>query len=348
MRLKALYAAATMVALAGCASGSGQAPVPFNAAALETAPAAVLKDGYPATQATFPNGVVGYPSLIYAQPAGFRPNTLDVYVPAAARSGQKLPLIVFVHGGGWTSGHTRHSGAFSDWPGVLAAISAHGYVVASVNYRLSAEAPSPAAIHDVKAAVKWLRSESGRFGIDTSRVVSFGGSAGGQLAALLATSCGVAELEPPKTTLARPGVETDISAQSDCVQGAAIWYGVFDFAPLVAARPGAPAPDNAYLNCAPGQCSEAAVRMASAVAYLDAKDPPFLLVHGEADRVVSVEQSRSFAAAMKAKGLPVELDVIPQVDHSFIGATPDVTRAASLKAIQETVAFFDKVTALPK
>lgn len=256
--------------------------------------------------------------------------------------------MLFVHGGGWTSGHTRHSGAFADWPGVLAAIAAHGYVVASVNYRLSAEAPSPAAIHDVKAALKWLRSESDRFGIDPQRAVSFGGSAGGQLAALLATSCGVAELAPPRATLSRPGVDADISSQSDCVQGAAIWYGVFDFSPLVSARTspsGAPAAPNAYLDCAPGSCSEAAIRMASAVAYLDASDPPFMLIHGDIDRVVSVEQSRNFAASLKAKGVAAELDVIAGVDHSFIGATPEATRAASLRAITATLAFFDKVTA---
>ena len=346
-RVTALLAAGAM-GLAACANGPAPTPAVFDAAALQTAANAVLRDGYPVAEVAFAGDVVGYPSIIYSQPAGFRPNTLDIYVPTAARRGEKLPLVLFVHGGGWTSGHTRHSGAFADWPGVLAAIAAHGYVVASVNYRLSTEAPSPAAIHDVKAALKWLRSESGRFGIDSQRAVVFGGSAGGQLAALLATSCGVAELTPSKSELSRPGVDTDISSQSDCVQGAAIWYGVFDFFPLVSARTlpsGAPAGPNAYLDCTPGSCSEAAIRMASAVAYLDASDPPFMLVHGDIDRVVSVEQSRNFAASLKTKGVAAELDVIVGVDHSFIGATPEATRAASLRAITTTVAFFDKVTA---
>jgi acetyl esterase/lipase len=302
----------------------------------------VLRDGYPRVEVSFPGGVTGYPALIYAQPPGYRPNTLDIYMPAAARD-ERLPLVVYIHGGGWTSGHTRHSGAFSDWPGVLAGIAAHGYVVASLNYRLSGEAPSPAAIHDVKSAVKWLRANAGVYGIDGSTVLTFGGSAGGQLAALAATSCGVADLSPPNEAMALPGVTGNASDQSDCVQGGAIWYGVFDFAPLVAA--GAPAANpNAYLDCTPGACSAEAVSRASAVAHVSEDDPPFLLVHGANDRVVAADQSRSFAEALKAKGVGVTLDIIPDVDHSFIGATPEATRVASLRALAETVAFFDRVS----
>ena len=91
----------------------------------------------------FPTASLGLADLIYASPAGFRPVTLDLYLPAQRR--MPLPTIVFVHGGGWTGGHSRQAGAFENWPRVLASIAARGYVVASVNYRLSSEAVSPAA-----------------------------------------------------------------------------------------------------------------------------------------------------------------------------------------------------------
>jgi acetyl esterase/lipase len=98
--------------------------------------------------------VSGLPDLVYSTLSGFRPLTLDLYVPANPVSGG-APVIIYVHGGGWMSGHTRHSGAFENWPGVLASLAGRGYVVASLNYRLSSEAPSPAAEQDVKSAVRW-------------------------------------------------------------------------------------------------------------------------------------------------------------------------------------------------
>src|SRR5262245_1854065 len=142
---------------------------------------AVLEDRYPERRVAFPGGVTGLPDLTYATVAGFRPLTLDLYLPAGSVSGG-APVIIYVHGGGWTSGHTRHSGAFENWPGVLASLASKGYVVASLNYRLSSEAPSPAAEQDIKSAVRWLRASATRFGIDKRRVGIWGGSAGGQLA----------------------------------------------------------------------------------------------------------------------------------------------------------------------
>src|SRR6185369_12270345 len=142
-----------------------------------------------------PGDVVGFPDLTYSSLSGYRPLILDLYKPA--KSGKPLPLVIYLHGGGWQGGHTRHSGAFEDWPGVLASIAARGYVVASVEYRLSGEAAFPAAVQDVKAAIRWLRMHATEFGIDKARAVVWGGSAGGQLAALVGASCGVAALEPP-------------------------------------------------------------------------------------------------------------------------------------------------------
>ncbi len=77
---------------------------------------------------------------------------------------------------------------------------------------------------------------------------------------------------------------------------------------------------------------------------MDAKDPPALLIHGEIDRVVPVAQSRAFDAALRAKGVASELVVIPAVDHSFIGSSPEATRKASLQALSKTFAFIDAVS----
>ena len=162
--------------------------------AVATAAHPVLEDRYPERRTAFAGGVVGFADLTYSVLPGFRPLRLDLYQPPGAPGSH--PLVVFIHGGGWMSGHTRHSGAFEDWPGVLASLAAKGYVVASLEYRLSGEAPFPAAIQDVKAAIRWLRARAPQYGIDRQRAIVWGGSAGGQLAALAATSCGAAALRP--------------------------------------------------------------------------------------------------------------------------------------------------------
>jgi acetyl esterase/lipase len=166
---------------------------------------AVLEDHYPPQQVNFAGGVVGLSNLVYSTPAGFRPLTLDLYLPPAA-GGAKTPkpLVIYIHGGGWSGGHSRNSGTFVDFPGVLASLAAKGYVVASLNYRLSGEAKFPAAEIDVKTAIRWLRTNAGKYGIDKTLIAVWGGSAGGHLAALTATTCGVAALEPP----APPGTRT--------------------------------------------------------------------------------------------------------------------------------------------
>jgi len=302
-----------------------------------TAASAVLEDRYPERRVAFPDGVVGLADVVYSTVSGFRPLTLDLYLPPKASSATAaLPAIIYVHGGGWTSGHTRHSGAFQDWPKVLASLAAKRYVVVSVNYRLSGEASSPAAEQDIKTAVRWLRDHAGQYGIDKRRIGIWGGSAGGQLAALAGTSCGVAALEPIVPQNSKPAV----TLESTCVQSVVTWYGVFDFAPL-ARDANADTPVTRYLGCSGAACSDEKVALASAIRYVDRSDPPFLLIHGALDKTVSVEQSRAFHEALRAKGVRSELLVIPDVDHSFVGNSAELTRRASLSALQATFRFFD-------
>jgi acetyl esterase/lipase len=197
----------SMLVALGFASGIAFADAPPASEEPAIGTKAVLEDRYPERRIAFPGGVTGLPDLTYSTLSGFRPLTLDLYLPASPPSGG-APVIIYVHGGGWTSGHTRHSGAFENWPGVLASLAGRGYVVASLNYRLSAEAPSPAAEQDIKSAVRWLRANAARFSVDKRRIGIWGGSAGGQLAALAGTSCGVSALEPPAADAKAP-VESD-------------------------------------------------------------------------------------------------------------------------------------------
>ena len=287
------------------------------------AEAASQADVYPDRLTHFPNGVTGLADVTYSVIPGFRPLVLDLYQPSGDTP---KPLILFIHGGGWVGGNTRHSGALENFPLAIADLAAEGFVVASVEYRLSSEAPFPAALQDVRAALRYLKENAGKYRIARDKVAVWGGSAGGQLAALAAASCGDQTLD------AAPA-----AAGSECVQGAVVWYGVFDFAPVVAEA--GETPVSRYLAC-DGPCPAATVHSASPMSYVSADDPPFLLIHGEQDRTVDVGQSRSFEAALHKAGVSVRSIYIPGVDHSFVGRTRDETRAATLQATNATFDFF--------
>ncbi len=295
-----------------------------------------LTDVYPDRVTAFPDGVTGLADVVYSALPGFRPMIVDIYMP---KDTAPKPLILYIHGGGWMGGHTRHSGALSDFPEVLARLASEGFVVASLEYRLSGEAPFPAQLQDARAAIRFLKANAAKYGIDASRVGVWGGSAGGHLTGLIATSCGETGVDPAPAP-----------AGSECVQAAVTWYGVFDFAPMLKKAAAAPNPTSAeysLLRCRPEDCTAEQVAAVSPVAHVDRNDPPMLLIHGEKDSVVDVSQSHMMEARLRSVGVPVDAIYIPGVDHSFVGATPEETRAATLKATNATFDFFHTALKVP-
>jgi acetyl esterase/lipase len=321
VRVIALMALATALAPAGAAEpGKRVFPV---------ADKPVLEDRAPAVPTAFPDGVTMHRDVVYQTLPGYRPQIVDVYVPATPGP---HPLVLYIHGGGWMGGHTRHSGALADFPKVLAALAAEGFTVASLEYRLSGEAAFPAQLKDSNAALRFLRAHAADYRIDPKRVGVWGGSAGGHLAALTALTCRNTELDPA-------------SANDGCVQAAVTWYGVYDFTGMTA-TPDGNAAGARLLHCA-GTCPPDKIRMVSPVSYIDAKDPPFLLIHGNDDKVVPVAQSHTGEATLKKAGVSVESIYIPGVDHSFIGANPAATRDATLWATNATFDFFHAKLGVP-
>jgi acetyl esterase/lipase len=239
---------------------------------------------------------------------------------------------------------------------VLASFAARGYVVASLDYRLLGDEIAPAAIQDTKAAIKFLRANAAKYNIDKNRGVTWGPSAGGQLSALAGTSCGAGALSPPARAGrgaapgnaaagrgAAPGraqtvetaapAPTGMDAESDCVQAAVGWYGIYNFATMQGR--------SAYLGCENTPCTTEKINEESPQFYISEKTPPFLIIHGVKDTTVPVKQAEDFYAALKAKGVKAELMLIPTVGHSFIGDTPEATRAASQQALEKTIQWID-------
>jgi len=313
----------------------GVAAQPLSHAQVPVAAQVVRADLYPERQVSFPGGVTGLPDLTYLTVSGYRPLTLDLYLPPE-ETGSARPFVMYVHGGGWSGGTSRNSGAFENFPEVLASIAARGYVVASIHYRLSGEEPFPANIQDVKSAIRWLRTNAEEYGIDKSRGLVWGPSAGGHLAALAATSCGVDALEPaaprgPGRGQAPPA-ET-APQESDCVQGLVAWYGLFNFE-------GARFPAGVF-GCEGSDCDPEVLRLASPVTHIDPSDPPMLIIHGELDRTIPVEQAREFYRLLQEEGVESELIVMPDIGHSYMGEDHQATIEASNIGLQKTIEFIE-------
>jgi acetyl esterase/lipase len=254
--------------------------------------------------------------VVYSTVPGYRPLRLDLYRPVG--KAKPLPLIVFVHGGGWSQANPRVGAAFADFPAVLGSLAERGYVVASIGYRLSGEAAFPAQLDDLRAALSFLRTHAERLGIEPARIGLWGMSAGAHLAALQVTGCG-----------------TD-----PCVQAFAGWFGVYDLA-AHEATPGS-ASVRALLRCEPAGCSKESIAAASPLRQAGAGDPPTLLVHGSADRQVAPAHSQALASALVDAGVDAELLLLPAVGHGLIGADAAATASALQAALQETVGFFDR------
>jgi acetyl esterase/lipase len=292
-------------------------------------------------------------TIVYGSVFGHRPLELDLYLP----DGQtRPPVVLFVHGGGWALGDRSTAGPAFPGRSLFERLAAAGFAVASADYRLTGEAVFPAQLHDVKAAVRWLRRHDDEFGFDGSRIVVWGESAGGHLAALAGLTGDSPDpflegsvAEPPAGPVPVPGDHIDAEPVSTAVSGVVDWYGITDLvalAPVVASGPG-PAehdsPSSPEGGLIGGQVSANPdlARAASPVSYVHAGAPPFLIMHGTADTGVPVIQGQLLAAALIDAGAKhVETEWVEGASHMWIGVPP----ARVDEIFDSSVAFIRDVT----
>jgi len=223
---------------------------------------------------------------------GHERQKLDLYVPV--KSGEPMPLIVWIHGGGWAGGNKEYCPVLS-WAG-------KGCVISSIDYRLSQDAKFPAQIEDCKAAVRWLRIHSEEYNIDPDRVVAWGDSAGGHLASLLGTEDDEGEWDQ-----SAPEVSSRVQAVID-------WYGRADLTRVSTDLALADTPSARLLGGCGKEIAELA-REASPILHVSDDDPPFLIVHGTKDPVVPLRQSQAFSRALKEAGVDSHLVTIEGAGH---------------------------------
>ena len=256
---------------------------------------------------------------------------LDLHLPAHA--GDRLPLVVVIHGGAFLMGDKTMDAE------EIAALVDAGFAAAALNYRLSGEARFPAAVEDVKAAVRFLRANAAEYGLDPDRFGAFGASAGGHLACMLGVTASTTRFDDP--ALGHAG-------ESSAVRAVASWFAPIDFltmdeqhrANAVCASQFHPhdaldSPESRWLG-APIQTIPEEVRAASPLAYLDeaAELPPFHLEAGDEDCSVPGEQTGQLAAALRERGADVTHHVVRGAGHG--------RRFPAAERMPGVVAFFQR------
>lgn len=222
------------------------------------------------------------------------PLRLDVYEPIA---GADRPSLVFYHGGAWREGDKAQN------DGHARALAARGVVCVAPTYRLSGEATFPAQARDAAAAVRFLRANTGEYGVDPERIAAGGVSAGAHLAALVGAADGAFDPD-----------DDVVSSTLAAVVGVS---GIYDFRGSDADHE----INRQFLGGGPDEVSERYAR-ASPAAHVGPETPPTLLLHGAADETLPADNAREFAATLRAAGRPVELGIVPDGSHTFLDDPP--------------------------
>lgn len=238
------------------------------------------------------------------------PQNMDVYFPDA---GGPWPALVYIHGGAWMHGDKSEAAMFAR------GMTAQGYLVASINYRLYPAGRYPAMIEDVKCAIRSLRAKAGEYNLDPNRMGAIGVSAGGHLVALLGTSEANAGWDV--------GEHTD---QSSRVQA------VVAMAPVTDLTRSFPNADIELMRQV--GFGEDNIVQASPITHVTADDPPFLLTHGERDELVPVEQSQLMYDRLVQANVPAQLVIVRNARHSM--TAPDGSATPTLEAINQIIQDF--------
>ena len=240
---------------------------------------------------TAPRPTIAFANCVVSAPVGFRPLHLDLHLPAGDGP---FPTVLWIHGGGWQEGsRTTLPDTISPF-GFHERLLARGYAVADVDYRLAFEAPYPAQLVDVQAAVRWLRHFAGELRLDPARFATLGESAGGHLAAMAGL----------------------VGEGDTAIQAVINWYGVAD---LAIRDLDDPFTSPAVLLGGPINGRRDFVRWASPLHRVHPAAPPFLNMHGTADTIAPFEQSELLTDALRAQGVRADLHPVPGAEHCFAG-----------------------------
>jgi acetyl esterase/lipase len=303
------------LALGPLMASGARAQAPGPAAAAKPAPTT------PPPPPVMPEGVIFERDIEYANPDG-QHLKLNLARPKATPGKAKLPAVIFIHGGGFRAGSREGYNA------VLGRVAARGYVALTVSYRLAPKYQFPAAVHDVKAAVRWVRKNARKYDIDPDRIGTTGGSAGGHLAQFLGLTADVPRFDGKDNK----GAPSHVS----CVVN---YYGPSDFTKSYGKSVDAAEVLPLWLG---GNLETALARHveASPLYWVTPAAAPTLIIHGTKDNYVAHEQAVWLMDRLKAAQVPAELLTLEGAGHGFKGE--DATRAE-----EAMLAYFDRCLKKP-
>ncbi len=246
----------------------------------------------------FPQGTVLHGNVPYSKDT-LQKHLLDIYLPPNTTG--KIPLVIFVHGGGWLS-----NDKYADMGYMKKTVSemvSNGFALASIDYRFSTDAVFPAQIQDCNRAASFLYDNADKYGFDKKRFAIIGFSAGGHLASLM----GLSKNNKVKDFF-MPG-----SNQSFSFKAVVDFYGPAELI-LFPGNNDVRSPESILIGAAPLARPDLA-KAASPVTYVDKNDPPFLIIHGEKDELVSPKQSQLLSAWLSLAGVKNELIIVKDAPH---------------------------------
>ncbi len=281
-----------------------------------------------ALKTPLPKGIKLIENVAYAGTDDPR-QALDIYLPKIPVTEGPIPVIAYIHGGGFSVGSK-----VSARSQMLPLVSTGRFAAVSIGYRLSWQSQWPSQIHDIKAGIRWIRAHAADYGLDPQRICAFGPSAGGHLAAMLGVGNGVESLE---------GELGDYLHVSSDVQCAVDYFGPSDLRTASALDPlGNPSPETKLLGGSAAQKPELAAN-ASPVVHVDSGDMPFYIVHGTADPLVPYSHSVTLAAALKDAGVPTTFQTIVGGKHGDFGAAQDEATARTAAFLEQQLYAIDNL-----
>lgn len=266
----------------------------------------------------FPDGTILHGNLQYNNDTDPK-HLLDIYLPADAKG--KLPLVIFIHGGGWLSNDKYADMGYMKK--TVAEIISSGYALASIDYRFSTQAVFPAQMQDCNRAISFLYDNAGKYGFDINRFAVMGFSAGGHLASLVGLS-----KNNNVSAFFMPGTSKAFSFKA-----VADFYGPAELIMFPGAGD-AKSPEALLIGAAPLYRPDLA-RVASPVTYVDKNDPPFIIIHGEKDELVSPDQSRLLSSWLTLSGVQNELVIVKDAPHFGAMFDADEVRTKVIGFFQE-------------
>lgn len=247
---------------------------------------------------SFPKGTILHGNIPYNNDT-LQKHLMDIYLPANAKG--RLPLVIFIHGGGWLSNDKYADMGYMKK--TVAEVVSSGFALASIDYRFSTQAVFPAQMQDCNRAIAYLYDNADKYGLDKNRFSVMGFSAGGHLASLV----GLANNNNIKSFF-QPGTSGRFS-----FKGVVDFYGPSELL-LFPGSEDAKSPEAILIGAAPLNRPDLS-KMASPVSYVDKNDPPFLIIHGEKDDLVSTKHSKLLSAWLTLSGVQNELIIVKDAPH---------------------------------